>query len=290
MTPVLSPRPRPSRLAVRGLAGPRASRQHQAIWKADAESGDLSEFNWWGGGPADGSDPDDPTWGWVSSDAGPPARQSRAYSFTSSAARQHAKLYQGFKHKAGAVALDPIPAGGDPGTQIPQDVSAVYSGWFLIPTGTYIDGWVNIFQWKEKFADTHSDPVWWVNLVPAPFGDLWQNPWQAECAAAEEGSPAVYLNNWGGATGGDRSGDPPYGVMPVPTGSWFEIRAVLRQGVSIDFSVNGVHFDTALEADHKVGPAELGTSLEWIFGAGCYVAETQGPIYADDFSVTPLPA
>ena len=288
MTPSLTRRPRPSRLAVRGLAAPRGSRQHQTIWKADSESGDLSEWNWWGGGPADGSDPDDESYGWNASAAGPPARGSRCYSFTASAARPNAKLYQGFKHRAGAVPLDPIPAGGDPGTQVPQDVSAVYSGWFLIPAAIQITDWVNMFQWKEKFADTHSDPVWWVNLVPCAFGDLGGNPFQAECVAAGAADPALYLNNWAGVTGGDRSNG--YAIMPVPRGSWFEIRAVLKDNVSIDFTVAGRHFDTALEADCHVGPAEPGTSLEWIFGAGCYVAATQGPIYGDDFSVTPLPA
>jgi hypothetical protein len=185
------------------------------------------------------------------------------------ARRTHAKLIHSWNVGQGHFRTEP-----------PRDVSGVYSAWYYVPDDYRIrgEGWVNVFQWKESYyefdddgdREWHSDPAWWITLERGRRGGL-----------------VALLNNWVGDV---------TAVEPFPRGRWVQVRAVLRQGRSIRFWIDGKRFGTASSHDYPVSPQYRDYSLSWNFGVGNYSGRgdggardaVSGPLYVDDIRVRPL--
>lgn len=184
-----------------------------------------------------------------------------------------AKLYESFGRD-----LD------GPRARPPADVSGSYRAWFFFPRGFRVPRgtWVNLFQFKEKYqagAERVSDPLWWVQLG----SEGWTRPRARTARAGRSEAPVAFLNFWG-----NRWRHRPRFVA-VPLGRWVEIRADVRQGQRIDFSLGGTALGTARASQYPVSPFHGAASREWIFGMGEYSTGRNGPLFIDDAAVYPLP-
>ena len=182
--------------------------------------------------------------------------------------RTHAKMLKSWKVGSGQFTTRP-----------PSDVSGVYSAWYYLPKNYRVRGrgWVNIFQWKESYyrsrrgdREWFSDPTWWITLERGRNGGI-----------------RALLNNWGGGITAGPS---------FPRGRWVQVRAVLRQGRSIDFFLDGKHWTTARQRRYPVSPRYGSRSLGWTWGVGNYSSRgdgpprdaVSGPLYVDAIRVTSL--
>jgi hypothetical protein len=71
----------------------------------------------------------------------------------------------------------------------------------------------------------------------------------------------------------------------VPLNQWFNISALLSQSQSIQFSLGGKPFDTALASQYPVSPF-YDNGMEWIFGVGNYSTAPNTTLYVGSASYT----
>lgn len=249
-----------------GLAG-------MSNWSDSFESGNFSAGDWWWG-------QDDPSYAHrsvVSAAAAdiPTLSGSDVARFETTpddiaAGRNHAKVYKAFGTRLGT-----------PDSSSPSNVSGTYSAWYYLPQ-TYkvpTDTWVNIFQFKEKYrtaAGNTSDPSWWIQLKDMPWA---QSQASVYGTPVPQGSrpdqPVAFVNRW------DNDWKTKRNFVALPLGRWFEIKAVVRQGHSIDFFIDGKLLQTVSSTEYPVGPQKGSASMEWIWGMGNYSTGPNGPLYVD---------
>lgn len=183
--------------------------------------------------------------------------------------RFHAKLFKAFFAPGyGEASRD------EHQTRPPADVSGTYSAWYYLPSGFTIpgSGWRNIFQFKERYWDgTHSgyqsDPLYWLALYN---GD-------------GDGTPYATVNYW---NGGNARGVGRHVVFPRDR--WVQVKAVIRQGRSIEFSVDGQLMATGQNSTYPVAPFHGKDSLGWDFGVGNYSGAGVSGRWQDRVSGAPL--
>ena len=231
-------------------------------WSADFSTGDFSQWSWWG--------QDDPTYGHISvvdpatyGIPRPPLDGERRVGRMlvtkrdAKLGRVNAKLYKGWSRH------------GRP----PADVSGTYSAWYFlrrryaVPLGTD----ANIFQFKEKHGG-QSDPLWWVQLSTASWAERMRGSRWLGKRPRRADQPVAVLNH------ADNRWRRRSTFMPVPLGRWFQIRADVRQGDRIDFTIDGRRFDTARQREYPISPFRA-DSQEWIFGIGNYTAAPNTVVY-----------
>lgn len=240
------------------------------IWADDFSSGDFRRWSWWGQGQSE-------LWGHIAvvdpiADRIPRLaermrRVARMAVTAEDAAhrRYHAKLYRRFAERD--------PEGVE---RSPTDVSGTYSAWFYVPRSYRLSGrtWSNVLQFKEEHG-SRSDPLWWVQLGSARWarklGD--KARWRGDRDAARATRPVAFLNHW------DNRWRHRIGVMPVPLGRWFAIRAVIRPDQRrMDVFVDGRRLDTARASRHPVAPFRA-SSRAWVFGVGNYSTAPSTKLY-----------
>ena len=183
--------------------------------------------------------------------------------------RYHAKLYKPFY----------APGYSDRerhqhATRSPADVSGTYRAWYFLPLSYRIPGtgWRNIMQFKERHWDGRqsgyqSVPTWWLVLSD---GD-------------GRGTPYAGVNYWNGGNAGG-AGE----AVVFPRGRWVEVKAVIRQGESIEWWVDGRRIATGANSTWTVGPSHGERSLAWNFGVGNYAGAGGSGRWQDRVSGAPL--
>lgn len=230
-----------------------------AAWHSGFEGGNFREWSWWGQG--------DDTWGDISvvdpSDEGVPRKEGdRVGRFeVTDNDKPHAKLYKGFSLK---------------------QVSGSYRAWFYIPKDFAVPLGTasNVFQFKDHHGGG-SDPTWWLQLSTASWAKRLGGNWHGPQPSRDD-APVIWMH-WI-----DNDFSRTVQFKAAPLGRWFEMRADVVDGQSIDFSVDGDHLDTARNSVYPVGPLH-DDSDEWTFGVGNYSTgdtNPRGPLYIDDVSVT----
>lgn len=191
--------------------------------------------------------------------------------------RYHAKVYKDF-----GTNLD------TPQSRPPADVSGTYSAWYYVPTNYRVSGddWVNVFQFKEQYRTTPghapSDPLWWVEFVSPTWAKSMADAWGTSApTASRPDAPVAFVNysrpNWKTADS----------YVTVPLGRWFEIKAVVHQGQSTDFYMDGKLLKHATASQYPVSPFHGAASSKWIFGVGNYSDAATGPLYVDRAAYSP---
>jgi hypothetical protein len=166
----------------------------------------------------------------------------------------HAKLYEIWD--ANGTGREPYRQ--DDGHLSPKmpagnDMSGTYRASFLVPTGARDSsgGHTVIWDWKEWFPDENGGQVvnWGITISSA---DEWRT------VKDPDGSPA-----WRGPSdsrplmhvGGCGEANWEFKLKEVPQGRWFTIKAILRQGRSIDWYVDGTFWRRVSNARCPVGAA-----------------------------------
>jgi hypothetical protein len=250
-------------------------------WSNDFSTGNFCQWTWWGQGQQN-------IWGNTSvvtaSSAGIPqldqgganVAQMTVTAADANAGSINAKLYEGFGH---------FDAQGN--EHSPTNVSGTYSAWYYIPSSYKVapNTWSNIFQFKEEYREPgggqQSDPSWWIQLAPESwaktyYGATWVGPQPTDPEA-----PVAVLNRW--CNDWNRQ----VVLEAVPLNHWFNISALLTQGQSLQFSIAGKPFDTALASQYPVSPFHGSDSEEWIFGVGNYSTAPDTTLYVGAASYTP---
>ncbi len=207
---------------------------------------------------------------------------------------QHAKLYREWAvrspetgwHGDDRRPLERLPGSGG-------DASGVYRASFFIPRNVrWTHAWGNVMQFKLVFPTgggaVGSEPQWWLDLVGA---GAWRHPpRRPDGTRSRRGDPVLVVSNWTERRADGRRNDWPSRLVAPPVGRWFEISASLRQGVGIQWSLDGRPWFRAAADDWPVGLTPTPThpaadASGWIFGVGLYGAP--GRIYTDAASFTP---
>lgn len=143
-------------------------------------------------------------------------------------------------------------------TRPPADVSGSYRAWFYLPRDFRIrgTGWRNVMQFKERYWDGsengyRSEPMWWLVLYN-PRGD-------------HRGHVTAGIRYWGDGKVGSVGR-----ARPFPRGRWVEVRADLRQGRSITWTLDGRRLGVGTPSRYPVGPRRGALSLAWDFIVGNY--------------------
>lgn len=150
--------------------------------------------------------------------------------------------------------------------------------------------WTNIFQFKEAWTangQNRQDPQWWINVSRA--GGWTYDPDDAPGYRRQAPNrPVLHVNR--PRDEGEQDGYHPE-LRVVPLGRWFEIRADVFPGDRIEWSLDGVRFDTSFDSEHPVGLSKGDSasapshSEGWVFGIGHY--DGIGQLWADGASFTP---
>jgi hypothetical protein len=163
---------------------------------------------------------------------------------------------------------------GRPESPLPRgDPSGTYGAWFYLPSRQRRDcrEWTNVFQFKEEGSlggEWHQDASWWLNVSCA---SAWGEP-------SDRG--VIFVNHW------TKSWGTPPKYRDVPLDRWFEVRAVLEEGVAIHWYVDGEFLDISRHETHPVGRM-LDATSRWIFGVGHYYGI--GELWVDDATFTSAP-
>jgi Bacterial Ig domain len=249
-------------------------------WSSGFESGDFSEWSWWGQG--------DPTYVGLSvvdpaSYGVPACAGSRVARFEITAqdvqnGYYNSKLYKSFS----------VPGSGR--TYPPADVSGNYTSWFYIPSGFQVSdpGGVNMFQYKTKlysYGGT-SEPSWEMDIQSRSWVDgRPEHQWVgAEPAGAND--PVAVTNYGNSIDGWDNPNARMNTAMALPVGRWFAVTAHVVQGSRIDWYVDGRLLVTNYQSEFPVGPIHGTDAEDWTWGIGNYSGNV-GVIYADNVSYTP---
>lgn len=270
---------------------PRAAADTLA-WVSDFETGDFSQWSWWGGGPPDAQHHDpgqdygkmnvitagDPLADGVTPHGGQYFSRYEVVDNTNF----HAKVYKTFTTQGYQNAA--------------QEVSTylgTYSSWYYIPTDYQTPGtatlgtWVNIFQFKTVHPDGASDPLWYVGMVPADFAAGY-GPYGAQIAEIAQTNPhypICYVLTAGTATTAGTADN--NSLKPLPLGRWFEIRTHLTSPTTATVFLDGHHL---VHTSGQLTPPAGDPAM--IFGIGHYSEgvggkdSIAGPIFADDASFT----
>jgi hypothetical protein len=249
-------------------------------WSNDFSSGNFCQWTWWGQGQQS-------IWGDTSvvtaasagipqlSGGGPNVARMTVSAADVDAGSINAKLYEGFGHYD-SKGVEHLPA----------SVSGTYSAWYYIPSSYKIEPntWANIFQFKEEYVQPdgsfQSDPLWWIQLASASWAKTMPGATWVGAVPTDPDAPVAVLNRW--------CNDWTRHVVleAVPLNKWFNISALLTQGQSLQFSIAGQPFDTALASQYPVSPFHS-TGTEWIFGVGNYSTAPNTTLYVGAASYTP---
>jgi hypothetical protein len=186
------------------------------------------------------------------------------------------KLYKQFTTKTWPTGAEPT----DRNDGAPADVSARYISYLYISSLQLqlVTGyWVNMFQFKEDYANTNnqfvSNPSWWLG-------------WNA----FNTSKPIVNLSCWGGRHTG------PTKPLSDILDHWVKFEYRLYQGNKLEVYIDDVLFDVGLNSEYAVGrmdfPGQRGSSgdtvkasLGWTFGVGNYTNGNDYPAAASGMYV-----
>jgi hypothetical protein len=250
-------------------------------WASDFSTGDFSPWSWWGQGQSS-------IWGDISvvnpSSVGIPAcdpSNPHVASMTVTPdgpadGQVNAKLYKIFSTTNSSGVQ-----------QSPSNVSGTYSASYYIPSSYQVPNgdWSNIFQFKEQYpADVQggdqSDPLWWVQLVNGGWAQTYSSAKWLTPKPTSPNQPVAVLNYWG------NNWTRQVVFYTVPLNQWFQISANVDQDNSIQFSIDGQPFDTALQSQYHTGPFHP-DSEGWYFGAGNYSTAPGNTLYLGGASYVP---
>jgi hypothetical protein len=263
---------------LRGVSttGPGSSK----AWSADFSTGNFRQWSWWGQGQSS-------IWGDIAvvnpTRVHIPALNSSDLHVAAMTVtprgpadgKINAKLYKFF---------DTVNRSGV--EHSPTNVSGTYSASYFIPSGFQVPrgDWSNIFQFKEQYpradGENHSDPQWWLELANGAWSKTYSTAKWLTPKPTSPNQPVAVLNYWG------NHWTRRVVFYTIPLNQWFQISAVVRQDRSIQFFINGRHFDTALQSQYHTGPFHA-HSQAWFFGAGNYSTAPGNTLYLGGASYTP---
>src|SRR4051794_13290938 len=170
----------------------------------------------------------------------------------SASGHYHAKLYKIWTRPDGPLSTFHEDATGDLAPQMPatDDVSGTYSAWYYFPSDYTRDpavhDWTNIFHFKQWFSD--KQVVGWGVYVSAAsqWGGLRTPDGSPQWDGPSDQRPVM-----GVVAGGFGNWD--YELRSVPVGRWFELKAVVHQGQSIEWYLDGQPWRTVYQSRFPVG-------------------------------------
>lgn len=259
-------------------------------WTSNFDSGTLDAWSVWSFGSGTGTIENVPS----GTDGVPAHSGSRMVKFEVTPEQEasghvNAKLYKIWT-RSGAPRFHEDGTGAEAPT-IPSsnDMSGTYSAWFYFPS-TYrrsatVPNWTTIWQWKQWFGDNRQIVNWgicvsaasqWGGLKRPDGSPQWNGPYDQRPVMSIQGGS---FDHWD------------YEVRAVPLGRWFRISAVVHQGQSIDWYIDGNPWRTIYNSRFPVGASPIPQDGEdappqaSIFSVGHY--DGIGTDYVDGVSFTP---
>jgi hypothetical protein len=193
----------------------------------------------------------------------------------------HSKLYKTWN----------IQAARNGGPGLGGDVSGRYQADVLWPVDRTLScthsAAVEIFGWKEiagyegrpgRYA--HQDSTWWLSVVPACWVRHYRDVRWVGPRPRDPRAPVAFVRYWNHGRGSDDA-HRALAVTALPRGRWFTVSADLRDGASIDWSVDGRSLGRSRQSQYPVGPQYgRGPEDHWAFEVGNY-GSAPGPLYMD---------
>jgi hypothetical protein len=225
-----------------------------ALWSADHETADLSQWYTDGGGGEFNS-------GTASSTASADVAHSGRYAAKASIVTPGISAVRLFRWNESR-----------------SNPEAYYSVWFYFPRRYQVPDWWNVFQFKSRNGAVANDPFWSLQVGNRPGGAmyLYLNWWNG---LSIEGP---HRGEFGGRSFEQR-------IKDVPVGNWTQIEFFLRQSSAFDGQVivwqDAVELFNVRDVRTRY-PAPNGAN-EWsVNNYGDAVAPSPATIYIDDAAVT----
>lgn len=233
---------------------------HPKPWSSSFETGDMSEWSYWG--QAESSVWGhlavlDPLLSGVPRDAGRLAARFETTPLDIATGHVQAKVSKWFDR----------PRRGS------WDVSGRYCASYFFPRGYHaVPASADmVFEFKQEWVDGsgfHQDPMWWVEIDAAREWSL---------AASRPDAPVAVLYHL--------YPRPPVQPVVLPLGRWTTICARVRQKRSVTLEIDGATVQVGTARQYPVGPERK--ARRWILGVGNYSRAANGPLWVDAVSYRP---
>jgi Big-like domain-containing protein len=223
----------------------------------------------------------DPTTEGVPRDVGTRALRLPMSATDAAAGRIHSKLYKTWNIN-GATSNRPGMNG---------NVSGTYSSDFYWPASREMSCNSNsvalMMGWKEiAKSRTVQDSTWWMTAAPACWANSYPHAIWVGPKPADPNAPVMFTRYWNYGRG---SNDPvrTIYVMAIPRGRWFNMKAKITDGSSIDWTVDGQSMGRSQNSEYPVGP-QYGRASgdQWVYEIGNYGNNNLGTTYVDNLSFT----